>query len=129
MYVTAVDDLNHRLPAVGLTGAVSEIVTEAPPPAPKGPTVTPFILAYSPAVVVHISPFTGAVGAVPCGITKPARVVVEAEVVVFSVTTMPFFTLKSLSAVAKVPYPLSYYSSGLDVRGLCLNDNVCRSRI
>jgi hypothetical protein len=53
-------------------------VPPPPPPLPSGPTVPPLILTKSPAVVVHISPFAGPLGAVPCGSLIDALLVVQA---------------------------------------------------
>src|ERR671912_665059 len=52
-----------------------------PPPVPNGPMVAPLMRAYRPPVVVHRSPLTGEVGAVPCGrVIEAAAVVVAGKV-------------------------------------------------
>lgn len=57
------------------------IDTEPPPPVPSGPTVEPAIRTNMPDDVVQTSPFTGDVGALPCGRLIDAPPVVEARVV------------------------------------------------
>jgi hypothetical protein len=60
------------------------LVPLPPPPTPveRGPTVDPLIRTYKPELVVQRSPFTGDVGATPCGKLKFARPVEDAAIVV-----------------------------------------------
>ncbi len=76
-----------------LAGNVTEsgaVAAKLPDEGPEsGPTVAPLIRTKSPDVVDHISPSTGAVGAVPAGTLKPARAVVEEAVASFPVIVPP----------------------------------------
>ena len=69
--------------------AVMDVTLPFPFPVPKGPTVFPFILAKTPVVVVHKSPFAGVVGSAPGGNVNPAAVVEEASVFSFPVIVPP----------------------------------------
>jgi hypothetical protein len=57
-------------PAVGVVVYPSISAYPRAPYSANGPSVTPLILAYTPAVVVHTSPSVGVVGAAPCGSTR-----------------------------------------------------------
>ena len=77
------------VPPVKGAVAVIEVTVPFPVPVPNGPMVPPFILAKTPVVVDHKSPFTGVVGAAPGGKFNPAVVVEEATVFSFPVNVPP----------------------------------------
>ena len=58
------------------------------PPAPRGPIVEPLICAKAPAVVVHISPLTGLVGAVPGVTLNPAPFKDDGDVISFEASKL-----------------------------------------
>ena len=69
--------------------AASVVNDPAPPLPPNGPTVAPFTRAYTPAEVVHISPFAGVVGAEPGGIFIGAFATVDVSVTSLLVNVPP----------------------------------------
>ena len=70
-------------------GAVAVMEVILPFAGLNGPTVLPFMVAKTPAVVVHRSPLTGVIGAAPWGKFNPAVVVVDTTVISFPVRVPP----------------------------------------